>query len=394
MSKLVPKNQLASRALKTRQQIRDEQQQLWDAGAFNGVLRNGRKVTYAQAVDGLDGELTQQARENYNNLQAKKFTTPIWQSTQLDAGREFVNNATQNMHEEFAVAQQEAEKDQKKKTLIAKKTKIPFRDREMIRAEQQKMWDAGAFEGILKNGKPLTYEQAVDGLDGENTNLARQKYRMINQPTSRSSQTYTTHPQFGFSLSTPATSSNKQVQEEAPSETPRGEAYYISYPNHNISTSGTGFEFLGKNVPFVQGHAGSIIIDDKGNATYHYYGRYGDKGSYHTVGLPQRMAGEDHETYLKRIRHKLEYNDQGEAVTAVHIPNVNATKARAYYKDKPKEGQYNLLNGTTCAGEACAGIDAGLGEDSSSFMDWLVPDTPENVRRNYSSMSGTTTYNF
>jgi hypothetical protein len=35
------------------------------------------------------------------------------------------------------------------------------------------MWDAGAFEGILRNGKPLTYEQAVDGLDGKNTNLAR-----------------------------------------------------------------------------------------------------------------------------------------------------------------------------------------------------------------------------
>jgi hypothetical protein len=78
------------------------------------------------------------------------------------------------MHKSFDVAEAEAQKDAKRKALIAKKTKIPFRDREMIREEQQKMWDAGAFEGIiLRNGKPITYEQAVDGLDGRNTNLAR-----------------------------------------------------------------------------------------------------------------------------------------------------------------------------------------------------------------------------
>lgn len=391
MSKLVPKNQLASRALKTRQQIRDEQQQLWDAGAFNGVLRNGRQVTLAQAVDGLDGDLTNQARENYNKIMADKFTTPIVQTLQLNNGSEFVNNATQNMQKAFDVAESEAQKDAKRKALAAKKTKIPFRDQEMIRAEQQKMWDAGAFEGILRNGKPITYEQAVDGLDGKNTNLARQKYQAMNQTTPRSSQSYQVHPQFGFSLTTP----QKTTQEPVATATPKGEAYYISYPNHKISTSGTGLEeVFGENIPLIQGHAGSIIVDDTGNATYHYYGRYGDKGSYHSKVLPKRRSGEDHDAYLKRIRTQLEYANQGEAVTAVHIPNVDATKSREYYKSKPNNGKYNLFNGTTCAGEACAGIDAGLGEDSSSFMDWLVPDTPENVRRNYSSMSGTTTYNF
>lgn len=392
MDKLIPKNQQASRALKTRQQIKDEQQQLQDAGAFKGVLRNGRQITKAQAVDGLDGKLTNQARENFQKIQTKKFTTPLAQTMQINDGSEFVNNAAQNMQKAFDTAEAAAQKYQKKRSLAAKKTKTPFRDRESIRAEQQKMLDAGAFEGVLRNGKPITYEQAADGIDGKNTNLARKNYKTKTQK-SRSSMAYTVHPQFGFALNTPMKSSN--TPEEVPSETPTGEAYYISYPNHKISTSGTGLEdVFGKNIPLIKGHAGSIIVDDKGNATYHYYGRYGDKGSYHSKVLPQRRAGEDHEAYLKRIRTNLEYANQEEAVTAVHIPNVNSKKARDYYKTRPNTGKYNLANGTTCAGEACAGIDAGLGEDSSSFIDWLLPDTPENVRRNYSRMRGTTTYNF
>jgi hypothetical protein len=31
-------------------------------------------------VDGLDGDLTNQARENYNKIMATKFTTPIAQT--------------------------------------------------------------------------------------------------------------------------------------------------------------------------------------------------------------------------------------------------------------------------------------------------------------------------
>jgi hypothetical protein len=39
------------------------------------------------------------------------------------------------MHKSFDVAEAEAQKDAKRKALAAKKTKIPFRDQEMIRAE-------------------------------------------------------------------------------------------------------------------------------------------------------------------------------------------------------------------------------------------------------------------
>jgi hypothetical protein len=99
------------------------------------------------------------------------------------------------------------------------------------------------------------------------------------------------------------TTPQKTTQETVAAATPRGEAYYISYPNHKISTSGTGLEeVFGENIPLIQGHAGSIIVDDTGNATYHYYGRYGDKGSYQSKVLPKRKAGEDHDAYLKRIR--------------------------------------------------------------------------------------------
>lgn len=73
--KLIPKNQNASRPVKTRQQIRDEQQQLWDSGAFEGVLKNGKPITYKQAVDGLDGKLTNQARDNYKKIEERNAST-------------------------------------------------------------------------------------------------------------------------------------------------------------------------------------------------------------------------------------------------------------------------------------------------------------------------------
>ena len=165
-----------------------------------------------------------------------------------------------------------------------------------------------------------------------------------------------------------------------------GQAFYISYPEHKISTSGTGFGFIGDTVPLIKGHAASIIVDDRGNATYHTYGRYnGDMGSYKSWSLPSMQNGESQEAYLKRIRKHLEYNDSNEPVNATHIPSIDHKKASSYYKKQPEKGNYSFFDGTTCAGEACRGIDAGIGQDSSRWYDWLIPDTPENVREhNYS----------
>lgn len=123
---------------------------------------------------------------------------------------------------------------------------------------------------------------------------------------------------------------------EAPKQ--QGQAFYITYPEHKISTSGTGFEFVGNTAPLIKGHAASIIIDDKGNATYHTYGRYnGDMGSYKTWNLPSMKKGEDQQAYLKRIRHKLEYSDSKEPVNATHIPSIDHNKARSYTRHNQKK---------------------------------------------------------
>ena len=177
---------------------------------------------------------------------------------------------------------------------------------------------------------------------------------------------------FGTPINSPA------VKKEQPQHD--GYAFYISYPEHSISTKGTGYEWMGSSIPGIKGHAASIIVDGKGNATYHTYGRYNDMGSYITKKLPAVKPGEDRQAYLKRIRPHLEYADKNEPVNAAYVPNVDSTKSRAYYQSKPNQGKYNIKNGTTCAGEACRGIDAGTGVDSTSMFDWLVPDTPENVR--------------
>lgn len=161
-----------------------------------------------------------------------------------------------------------------------------------------------------------------------------------------------------------------------------GKAFYISYPNHRISTSGTGLSgIFGKNIPLIKGHSASILIDDKGNATYHTYGRYGDMGSYKSWSLPAMKQDESNEAYLKRIRSHLEYANTNEAVRASYIPEIDYQKATEYYSRKPEKGNYSLFNGTTCAGEACRGIDAGTGADSSGIFDWFAPDTPENIHR-------------
>lgn len=161
-----------------------------------------------------------------------------------------------------------------------------------------------------------------------------------------------------------------------------GKAFYISYPDHRISTSGTGLRrFFGDYIPLIKGHSASILIDSNGNATYHTYGRYGDSGSYKSWSLPTMKQNESNEVYLKRIRPYLEYTENKEKVKASYIPEIDYQKATEYYKQQPEKGNYSIFDGTTCAGEACRGIDAGTGVDSFGFFDWFIPDTPENIHQ-------------
>lgn len=104
-------------------------------------------------------------------------------------------------------------------------------------------------------------------------------------------------------------------------------------------------------------------------------------GSYKSWDLPPIQKGETNESYLKRIRPYLEYNKNNESVRASYIPEIDYEKAIEYYEKQPEKDNYSLFNGNTCAGEACRGIDSGIGIDSSGIFDWFVPDTPENIHR-------------
>ena len=174
---------------------------------------------------------------------------------------------------------------------------------------------------------------------------------------------------------------------------PTGSAFYISYPEHKISTAGTGFEFLGSHLPSpIKGHAASIIMDANGNATYHTYGRYGDMGSYHSKPLPARRQNESEQDYLKRIRPQLEYAAAGEPVRATYITDVDADKARAYYREQPQKGNYGFVTGSTCVGEACNGINAGRSGSFGDLVQFVAPNTPNSPHKlNYGSYE---TYDF
>ena len=219
----------------------------------------------------------------------------------------------------------------------------------------------------------------VDGIVGSKTNAALQKAQADGYALEN-----------GKLVKKNPAQSTKPIQPVGLNNVPgvSGSAFYINYPDHMISTAGTGIDELGLSYfpkGTVSGHAASIIMDKDGNATYYTYGRYsGGNGSYVSKKLPRRQANESEEAYLKRVRPYLEYADANEKVEAVHIPNIDSDKAHEYYRSKPNENNYNIFNGTTCSGEACRAIEAGLGESTQSLLTRVLPDTPNVLRRNLS----------
>lgn len=61
-----PLEQSTQKAVKKNNKVAALQLQLWNSGAFNGVIdkRTGKQVTYERAVDGINGPMTRQAMEN------------------------------------------------------------------------------------------------------------------------------------------------------------------------------------------------------------------------------------------------------------------------------------------------------------------------------------------
>ena len=62
--------QHTAKANKRNKDIAALQLQLWNSGAFKGVIdkRTGKQVTYERAVDGYDGRMTRQAQDNYQKI--------------------------------------------------------------------------------------------------------------------------------------------------------------------------------------------------------------------------------------------------------------------------------------------------------------------------------------
>lgn len=89
------------------------QLQLWNSGAFNGVIdkRTGKQVTYERAVDGLMGRMTRQAMENSKKKRESISLSPRKEVTQSqqqnNKSKQFINpypeiSAAQTAYEQFA----------------------------------------------------------------------------------------------------------------------------------------------------------------------------------------------------------------------------------------------------------------------------------------------------
>lgn len=76
-----PVEESTKKASKRNKDIAALQLQLWNSGAFKGVIdkRTGKQVTYERAVDGYDGRMTRQAQSNYQKIR-ESINIPKWEN--------------------------------------------------------------------------------------------------------------------------------------------------------------------------------------------------------------------------------------------------------------------------------------------------------------------------
>lgn len=208
------------------------------------------------------------------------------------------------------------------------------------------------------------------------------------EPTSKTTKVQSQFIPYGYSQGLVQRASKSIEETDTEDLNTTGSAFYISYPEHPISTGGTPLRYVTPTVPL--GHSASIIMDADGKATYHTYGRYGDKGSYITKALPSMRKEESKQAYLERIRPHLEYANKNEPVKATYVSEVDSTKSRQYYKDEPQKGNYGFIVGSTCVGEACNGINAGRNFSKGELLQYITPNTPDLQHTLY----GNETYHF
>lgn len=358
-----------------RDSIRAEQQALWDAGAFKGIKNKyGKELSYKEAVDGLEGKLTKQARTNY-------------QSTSRDW--------------------------------------IPVgRDKKTLRDEQEALWNAGAFKGLKnRSGREVSYQEAVDGIEGSMTRQARENYRktidaklpadplgfipvrerrrmeenaqarkegIAKQRELAPRRKFTTNlgnesrknglakmyemthaAQTGGMNSIPI---NQQQENPIDNE---GHAIYLHYPNfigqskNAIKIGNYDLANIIDNPELPVGHAATILIDKEGRANYYEYGRYTPRdghiigkeqrptvkgGNWRRIQLPSQKVNESDSAYVSRIQSLLPDTKTG-AYQAMTIPHVDINKAKSYIQeqaDDPNRKEYGIFN--TCATGACDAV--------------------------------------
>lgn len=84
-----PMQQHTAKASKRNKNMAALQLQLWNSGAFKGVIdkRTGKQVTYERAVDGYDGKMTRQAQDNYQKIRESiQINSPQQQNNQKSKG--------------------------------------------------------------------------------------------------------------------------------------------------------------------------------------------------------------------------------------------------------------------------------------------------------------------
>ena len=158
----------------------------------------------------------------------------------------------------------------------------------------------------------------------------------------------------------------------------KGGVYYVNFPQHSIAlkdgsadtSSDDAWDATAGRAKLPLGHAGVMVIDNKGRTEYYEYGRYSDgalignirpykEGNWRKqiVSNAKFVNGEvDHESLANALAKKF-----GEKVELTFVDNADPSKTLSAIKEDAnsrKRKSYNLAT-KTCGSAACSVIDSG-----------------------------------
>ncbi len=157
-----------------------------------------------------------------------------------------------------------------------------------------------------------------------------------------------------------------------------GKAYYVTYPGYKAKS---GINIGNDEISIPTGHAGVILVDDKGGTRYYEYGRYGasdpkrvgvasenGKGMIRRLSIPDARDGNMQP--IVNALQKYETQNEGGRIQLTEIPDVDYNSAVKYAesvaRDSSRKG-YALL-GNNCATFAHDVIHAGNKKVGSNFL--------------------------